>query len=97
MKNGFTLIEMLIVMMAVTLLIMITIPNVTKTVSIIENTGCKSQLSLVDSAILQYKLEHERYPVTMEDLIEGGLIKEEHRICQNGKEIVIDDNQAIIK
>lgn len=97
MKHGFTLIEMLIVMMAVTLLMMITIPNITKTIKIIENTGCKSQLSLIDSAILQYKLEHERYPLTMAELIEDGLIKEEHLTCQNGEEIMIENNQARLR
>lgn len=97
MKHGFTLIEMLIVMMAVTLLMMITIPNISKTISIIENTGCKSQLSLIDSAILQYKLEHDRYPMSMTELFDDGFIKEEHKICQNGREIEIENNQAKLK
>ncbi len=94
MKNGFTLVEMMIVMMALALLLMLTIPNVTKTLSIIENTGCKSQLSLIDSSILQFKLEQQQYPKDISDLIELGYIKTEHRFCQNGKEIFIENHQA---
>lgn len=97
MKKGFTLIEMMIVMMAIALLFMLTIPNISKTISIIETSGCKSQVSLVDTAILQYKLENNRFPLHMEDLISAGFLKEEQRFCQNRREITIENNQATVR
>jgi competence protein ComGC len=97
MKNGFTLIEMMIVMMAIALLFMLTIPNIAKTISVIETSGCRSQVSLVDTAILQYKLENNRFPTQLEDLIYAGFLKNEQRYCQNGREITIENNQAIVR
>jgi competence protein ComGC len=97
MKKGFTLLEMMIVMMAIALLFMLTIPNIVRTIDVIETTGCKSQVSLVDTAILQYKLENNRFPGQIEDLISSGFLKKEHRYCQNGKEITIENNQAITR
>lgn len=94
MRRGFTLVEMMIVMMAIALLFLLTIPNIAKTVNVIETSGCKSQVSLVDTAILQFKLENQRYPVNLDDLIEAGFLIEEQRFCQNGREITIERNQA---
>lgn len=97
MRKGFTLLEMMIVMMAIALLFLITIPNIAKTVSVIENSGCKSQVSLVDTAILQYKLEYNRFPKSVNDLIEAGFLNEEQKFCQNGKEISVEGNKASIR
>ncbi|MDP2813645.1 MAG: competence type IV pilus major pilin ComGC [Erysipelotrichaceae bacterium] len=97
MKNGFTLIEMMIVMMAIALLFMLTIPNIAKTIDVIETSGCKSQVSLVNTAILQYKLENNRFPSQIDHLINSGFLNEDQRYCQNGREITIENNQAIIK
>jgi competence protein ComGC len=97
MKKGFTLIEMMIVMMAIALLFMLTIPNIAKTIYVIETSGCKSQVSLVDTAILQYKLQKNQYPLRMDDLVSSGFLKDEHRYCQNGKEITIESNQARVR
>ncbi len=97
MKKGFTLLEMMIVMMAVALLFMLTIPNIVNTINVIETTGCKSQVSLVDTAILQFKLKNNRFPNHIEDLISHDFLKDEHRYCSNGKEITIENNQAKIR
>ncbi|PKM63639.1 MAG: competence protein ComGC [Firmicutes bacterium HGW-Firmicutes-20] len=97
MRKGFTLVEMMIVMMAIALLFLLTIPNIARTVTVIETSGCKSQVSLIDTAILQYKLEKQRYPESLDDLIKAGFLIEEQRYCQNGKEISIEGNQAKIR
>jgi competence protein ComGC len=88
---------MMIVMMAIALLFLLTIPNIAKTVTVIETSGCKSQVSLVDTAILQFKLENQKYPKDLDDLIAAGFLIEEQRFCQNGKEIIIESNQARIR
>jgi competence protein ComGC len=97
MKKGFTLVEMMIVMMAIALLFMLTIPNIVKTIDVIETTGCKSQVSLINTAILQYKLKNNEFPSNIDDLIASGFLNNEQRYCQNGKEITIENNQASIR
>lgn len=45
-QAGFTLIEMLIVLLIISILILITIPNVTKHFSTIDEKGCKAYISI---------------------------------------------------
>lgn len=41
-EKGFTLIEMLIVLLIISVLILVTIPNVTKHFASIDNKGCEA-------------------------------------------------------
>lgn len=45
-QAGFTLIEMLIVLLIISILILITIPNVTKHFATIDKKGCTAYISL---------------------------------------------------
>lgn len=95
MKSGFTLLEVMIVMIVIALLFLLTVPNIFTVLSIIQKRGCDAQLSVVDAAILQYHLLHDAYPSSMDDLIFENLLRETHRTCQNGREIILENNQAI--
>ena len=46
-QNGFTLIEMLIVLLIISILILITIPNVTKHFATIDEKGCAAYINMV--------------------------------------------------
>lgn len=43
-KNGFTILEMMIVMLIVALLLLITLPNIQQKEKIIRNKGCEALL-----------------------------------------------------
>lgn len=45
-QAGFTLIEMLIVLLIISILILITIPNVTKHFATIDKKGCTAYISI---------------------------------------------------
>lgn len=47
-QAGFTLIEMLIVLLIISILILITIPNVTKHFATIDKKGCTAYISTID-------------------------------------------------
>ena len=47
-EAGFTLIEMLIVLLIISILILITIPNVTKHFATIDEKGCAAYISIMD-------------------------------------------------
>ncbi len=72
-ENGFTLLEMIIVMMVLSILFLLTVPNIQKVAAIIENKGCDALTKVVDSAILEYKLEYGVTPSSIYDLINEGL------------------------
>lgn len=93
-ENGFTLLEMIIVIMVLSVLFLLTVPNIQKVASIIENKGCDALVKVVDSAILEYKLEYGMTPSSVHDLINEGLLSENQRECSNGKAIEIYNGQA---
>lgn len=88
-ENGFTLIEMMIVMLIISVLLIITIPNVTKHNSNINNKGCEAFVKMVQAQVQAYQMDKNEIP-TLDDLEEAGYLKGT-KGCPNGKDVVIDD------
>lgn len=91
MKNekGFTLIEMMIVLVVISILLIVTIPNITKHNSKINDTGCEALTKMVQAEVQSYYMEHKAYPESMDKLKEENYITEEQKKCTNGKELII--------
>ncbi|MEH7417691.1 competence type IV pilus major pilin ComGC [Neobacillus drentensis] len=90
MKNekGFTLIEMMIVMLIISVLLMITIPNVAKHNSNINSKGCEAYVKMVQAQVQSYQMEKNKIP-TLAELKSEGYLKD-IKGCPNGQEIEID-------
>ena len=54
-QKGFTLVEMLIVLLVVSILLLITIPNVTKHNSVIKDKGCDALVNIIDTINMHKK------------------------------------------
>ncbi|MBV7507462.1 prepilin-type N-terminal cleavage/methylation domain-containing protein [Bacillus sp. sid0103] len=91
MKNekGFTLIEMMIVMLVISVLLIITIPNVAKHNSNINNKGCDAYVKMVQAQVQAYEMDKNKIP-TMEELKTEGYLKTDSKGCPNGNTIEID-------
>ena len=50
-KKAFTLIEMLLVLLIISLLLILIIPNIAKQTAHIQTTGCDAQVKMVNSQI----------------------------------------------
>ncbi|MDX8359610.1 competence type IV pilus major pilin ComGC [Cytobacillus sp. IB215316] len=72
-ERGFTLIEMLIVLMVISVLLIITIPNITKHSKVINEKGCNALINMVQAQVKAYEIEHETIP-TITELLEEGYI-----------------------
>lgn len=94
MKKGFTLLEMIFVLSVISLIFMLTIPNIQKSLSILHNKGCDAQLKVIDAAILQYELEHQTVPYSIDDLVSESYITENQSKCQDNRSIDIIDGQS---
>jgi len=94
MKKGFTLLEMIFVLSVISLIFMLTIPNIQKSLNILHSKGCDAQLKIVDAAILQYELEFQTVPYTIDDLVSESYITEDQTRCQDNRTIDINDGQA---
>ncbi|WP_035444984.1 competence type IV pilus major pilin ComGC [Bacillus sp. UNC41MFS5] len=91
MKNekGFTLIEMMIVMLVISVLLIITIPNVAKHNSNINNKGCEAYVKMVQAQVQAYEMDKNKIP-TIAELKTEGYLKEDAKGCPNGKTVAID-------
>ena len=90
MKKGFTLLEMIVVVMIVSILFILTIPNISKVIKVVDHKGCKALTKVVDAAIVEYKLEYDVYPSSLDDLVIAGYLSEDQLTCPNGDNLYYD-------
>ncbi|HEY8364627.1 MAG TPA: competence type IV pilus major pilin ComGC [Haloplasmataceae bacterium] len=95
-KQGFTLTELLIVLIVISGLMFLIIPNLTHTKSNIDDKTCDAYMELVNSQIQAYFLEHDAYP-TIEDLLSEGYIKSTTCPNSNTRLIIDTESHKVIK
>ncbi|MDP4169920.1 MAG: competence type IV pilus major pilin ComGC [Bacillota bacterium] len=83
-ENGFTLIEMMVVMLVISVLLIITIPNITKNNSNINNKGCQAFVKMVQAQVQSYQMDKGSYPTSVSDLVKEGYLKENATGCPDG-------------
>ena len=79
---------MLLVLLIISLLLILIIPNIAKQTAHIQSTGCDAQVKMVNSQIEAYALKHNRNPSNIQELISDGFIKEGQKIANQGKQLV---------
>jgi competence protein ComGC len=100
-QKGFTLIEMMIVLLVISVLLVITVPNVTKNNSSINEKGCEAFINMVQAQVQAFELDGiksengELVPVSVDALMKEGYIKQEK--CPSNKEITIVDGIVKVK
>lgn len=91
-EDGFTLIEMLIVLMIITVLILLIIPNLTDKTKSVHEEGCKALEKTVQAQVEAYTLDKGKKPASISELKDAGYIEEEQKKCSNAdKEFNIKD------
>ena len=94
-NKGFTLIEMLIVLLIISVLILVTIPNVTKHFATIDEKGCDAYVAMVQGQVEAYKIDKMKFP-NVSQLIEEGYISTEEAKCPSGEAIIIQEDGLVI-
>lgn len=96
-SKAFTLLEMTIVVIIISVIFLLTVPSIQKTLTVVNNKGCKAIEKVADAAILEYKMEYNEYPSSVSDLVSAGLLSEEQLTCDGSKSLVIIDGEASIE
>ena len=95
-KNGFTLLEMVVVVIIISILFLLTIPNVSRVISSVDSKACKALTKVVDSAIVQFRLDYRSDPNSLTDLVNGGYLEPEQTSCSNGNSLSIVNGHCVI-
>ena len=95
MKNekGFTLVEMLVVLLIISVLILVTIPNISKHFTSIDEKGCDAYILMLQGQVEAYKLHNNEYPSSVSDLITKGYIMKKEN--EEDKDLKCPDNTKI--
>jgi len=98
MKNkGFTFLEMIAVVMVIAIITVLAIPNISKVMNSVDDKACEALRKVVDSALVEFKMEYGVYPSDIRDLISAGYLEENQISCSNGKELEIEDGHTVSK
>jgi competence protein ComGC len=89
MKNedGFTLIEMMIVLLIISILMLIALPSMTKNNKIVKSIGCEATIDLVQGQVGAFEAEKEHIP-TPQELLDEGYV--DTIICPDKSPLLID-------
>ena len=87
-QDGFTLLEMLIVLFIIAILLLIILPNVAQHFATIDKKGCDAHIAMVQGQVEAYRIDHITYP-TLQQLVAGKYINEHHEVCPDGRPIKI--------
>ncbi|MBP3041134.1 prepilin-type N-terminal cleavage/methylation domain-containing protein [Bacillaceae bacterium Marseille-Q3522] len=94
-NKGFTLVEMLIVLLIISVLLAISIPNVTKHNSTINEKGCEAYVKMVQTQVFAYEMDLGRLPESISELAGAGYLKENETTCPNGKALTISSEGIV--
>ena len=92
-QKGFTLIEMLIVLLVITVLLIITVPNVVQHQKTVQNKGCQAFVKMVQAQVQAYHIEEGDFPASVSVLQDKNYI--ETTTCPNGSEVAIESDGKV--
>lgn len=97
-REGFTLLEMAVVVLIISVLFLLTVPNIRDTLNIVNDRGCKAIEKVADAAILEYKMQYDEFPGSVQDLVSAGLLTQDQTTCDNNsKSLVISNGTAHVE
>ncbi|TCP31152.1 competence protein ComGC [Scopulibacillus darangshiensis] len=94
-QDGFTLIEMMIVLMIISILLLIAVPNMIKSHDIVETKSCKATIQLVQSQIATYKVENNGETPDLATLKGEGYVDSVE--CPDGGELSINSEGKVVR
>ncbi|PRO66688.1 competence type IV pilus major pilin ComGC [Alkalicoccus urumqiensis] len=86
-EKGFTLIEVMVVLVIISMLLLVFIPNLAKNQSVAGEKSCEAVLELTESQVLAYYSDNGDYPASIEELETEGYV--DRTECPDGSGIVI--------
>ncbi len=74
-ESGFTLIELMVVMLIIAVLMMIAVPNYISAIKTAKEAVLKEDLHVMRQAIDSYTMDKQKAPQSLQELVENGYLK----------------------
>ncbi|MED1562875.1 competence type IV pilus major pilin ComGC [Alkalihalobacillus alcalophilus] len=101
-ERAFTLIEMLVVLMVISVLLLILVPNLTQNQSTANDKSCEATIRLVQSQVYAYQIDEGALPNDMNDMLPYLHLSSDVQLdndgklqCPNGDYLEIDEDGII--
>ncbi len=91
---GFTLLEMLMVMFIISILLLLTIPNITKQKENVDETGCEAYADFVQTQVTAYDLAEGNPPSSIQTLVSNGYIPD--ATCSDGTALRLNGSDVSV-
>ncbi len=99
-KDGFTLIEMLIVLFIIAILLILIIPNITKNIDTAKDKSAEAYEKTVQSQVTAYEINEKDSDVTFDKLVNKHYLEgpaDKASTAPNGKKIIISHGKATLQ
>ncbi|PYZ95311.1 competence protein ComG [Salipaludibacillus keqinensis] len=90
-SKGFTLIEMMIVLVIISILLLIVVPNLTKNQELASDKGCEATIELIKTQVVAYQIEHNKLPSSISEL-EGDYVQS--TTCPDGSKLILAGSEV---
>lgn len=85
-EDAFTLIEMLIVLVIISVLILLIIPNLSGKTQTVHERGCEALKMVVQSQADAYAVEEKKVPENISVLVNAGYLQDSQITCEKDGE-----------
>ncbi|WP_414635128.1 competence type IV pilus major pilin ComGC [Bacillus sp. NTK071] len=93
-EKGFTLIEMMIVIMIISVLLLIAVPSLTKNNEVVEGKSCEATVKVAQTQVAAYKADKKAFPASIDDLVSEKYLDMEEATCPGGQPLTITNGKV---
>ena len=91
-NKAFTLLEMLMVLFIISVLLLLTIPNITKHKKTVDERGCRSYADSVQTQVTAYEMIEGELPGSIQQLKDMGYIHS--TTCSDGTSLILSGSEV---